>query len=108
MEHMYYLRNDKTGEITATSDIEAWERHHFEYMSRNIVKTEICGDISVSTVFLGLNHNYFGGQPILFETMVFGGPLDGEQERYETEAQARHGHVEMLRRVIEVLEEVKQ
>lgn len=103
MERMYYLRNDKTGEITSTDDIEEWGRR-FDSMSRNVIRTTI-GEISVSTVFLGLDHRYIGsGAPILFETMVFDGPLDGEQERYETESEARHGHLMMLARVLDALE----
>jgi hypothetical protein len=27
----------------------------------------------------GLNHRFGPGYPILFETMIFGGPLNGEQ-----------------------------
>jgi hypothetical protein len=47
----------------------------------------------VSTVFLGLDHN-FGreGAPLLFETMVFGGAQDGQQERYSTWEEAEAGH----------------
>jgi hypothetical protein len=47
----------------------------------------------VSTVFLMLDHNWSGrGDPILFETMIFGGPLDGQQARYSTWAEASEGH----------------
>lgn len=57
------------------------------------------GDVSVSTVFLGLNHNYGIGAPILFETMVFGGKFDGEQERYSTWDDAENGHDKMIKLV---------
>lgn len=51
------------------------------------------GEVLVSTVFLGINHNFLGeGRPILFETMVFGGEHDQEQERYCTEQEALAGH----------------
>jgi hypothetical protein len=54
----------------------------------------------VSTVFLGFDHRLIGaGEPILFETMIFGGDHDCYQERYETEAQAVAGH----RRIVEWL-----
>ncbi|MET2951230.1 hypothetical protein ABXV18_24420 [Vibrio owensii] len=40
-------------------------------------------EILLSTVFLGLDHNYTSsGKPILFETMIFGGQRDEEQWRY--------------------------
>ena len=35
-------------------------------------------DIEISTVFLGLVHGYLEGQPLLFETMIFGGDIDAD------------------------------
>lgn len=59
------------------------------------------GDVQVSTVFLGLDHNHWGsGPPILFETMVFGGPLDGQQQRYTTWRAAEHGHRAWVERAL--------
>lgn len=46
----------------------------------------------VSTVWLGIDHAWGDGPPIIFETMVFGGELDGEIWRYSTEDQAARGH----------------
>ena len=47
----------------------------------------------ISTVFLGIDHQFgMGSPPILFETMVFGGELDQEQERYCTYREAEEGH----------------
>lgn len=56
------------------------------------------GKVRVSTVFLGLNRG-FGGKPLWFETMVFGGKLDQEQDRYETWDEAVAGHKAMVKRV---------
>ena len=61
--------------------------------------------VRVSTVWLGLDHNFARflhdpGIPIIFETMIFGGELDQQQWRYATEAQALDGHaaaVELVR-----------
>jgi hypothetical protein len=51
------------------------------------------GDVEVSTVFLGIDHNFWDvGPPLLFETMIFGGPLDQEQWRYSTWEEAEAGH----------------
>jgi len=63
------------------------------------VALDIFGDVRVSTVFLGLDHSFGGGAPLLFETMVFGGPLDGEQERYHTWDEAEAGHKLMIEKV---------
>lgn len=54
----------------------------------------------VSTVWLGINHNWWGGEPLIFETMVFLQLADGTtdcagllQHRFETEEQAKKGHL---------------
>lgn len=51
------------------------------------------GDLSVSTVWLGIDHGWrAGGPPIIFETMIFGGEHNQERTRYVTEAEAIEGH----------------
>ena len=54
---------------------------------------------TVSTVFLGLDHGFGSERPVLFETLVFDGPLDGDGERYCTRAEALAGHAEWVARV---------
>lgn len=72
---------------------------------RKIQYDEITDDVSVSTVFLGIDHNHSGkGPPVLFETLVFGGPLDGNMDRYCTYSDAENGHLEMLIKVIDALD----
>lgn len=72
----------------------------FETADRVVFQTEVRGGL-VSTVFLGIDHNFSDdGPPILFETMVF---MDGEasdMRRCSTwlEAEAQHhAVVEMAR-----------
>jgi hypothetical protein len=48
--------------------------------------------IRVSTVWLGLDHQWGNGPPLIFETMIFGGDHDEEQWRYSTREQAEAGH----------------
>lgn len=52
----------------------------------------------VSTVFLGINHRWSEGPPLIFETMIFGPEGWGEEycERYSTEVQALAGHDQAL------------
>lgn len=67
--------------------------------NRVVARTKV-GDVDVSTVFLGLDRNWTGqGPPVLFESMVFGGPLDLEQERYCTWEAAVAGHNDLVARV---------
>jgi hypothetical protein len=56
--------------------------------------------VRVSTVFLGINHGFADETSLWFETMVFGGDLDGEQDRYETWEEAEVGHAAMVARVL--------
>lgn len=51
----------------------------------------------LSTVFVGINMNWRGGEPILFETMLFGGEFDELQWRYKTLEEAQVGHELILR-----------
>lgn len=47
----------------------------------------------VSTIFLGLNHRFsLKGPPILFETMIRGGPMHGQQWRCSTYEEALIQH----------------
>ena len=51
-------------------------------------------DQRVSTVWLGNDHRLYGdeGPPLIFETMIFGGPHDQYCDRYSTEETALIGH----------------
>jgi hypothetical protein len=67
------------------------------------------GDVVVSTVFLGLDHGYGGGPPLIFETQIVASEsrvrdLDQWQERYSTWEAAERGHAEAVRMVKERLE----
>lgn len=68
----------------------------FEHDDRKIDLTHISDECDVSTVFLGIDHNYDGGTPILFETMVFGGDWDGRTYRYATHSEAKNGHWQIV------------
>lgn len=48
--------------------------------------------ITLSTVFLGIDHGWFNDGPVLFESMIFGGQRDGEQYRYKNIDQAIKFH----------------
>lgn len=63
------------------------------------VAVEVMGDSVVSTVWLGLDYGFGGGPPLIFETLVIGGPLGGEQFRSSVEYQAVVGHRMMVDRV---------
>lgn len=64
-----------------------------------IVKQENISDIKISTVFLGLDHQWGKGPPLLFETMIFGGELDMYQDRCTTWEQAEAMHAKAVAKV---------
>ena len=49
-------------------------------------------DLRVSTVWLGLDHNFRRGPLAIFETMIFGGEHDIDCRRYPFEGAALRGH----------------
>ena len=81
------------------NDILEWSKWFEANMKNHHVADEKIGDARVSTVFLGIDHSFGDGPPLLFETMVFGGPLDQEQYRCTTWEQAELMHAEMVGRV---------
>lgn len=61
--------------------------------------------VLVSTIFLGIDYSFgLGSKPLLWETMVLGGLLGGEQRRYTSEEDAYIGHQEMCQRVNETIQ----
>lgn len=64
-------------------------------------RTDVAPGVDVRTDFLGAPPLTWDmdKHPLHFETMVFGGPMDGELDRYETVEQARAGHELMVARV---------
>ena len=96
-----YFILDAEGCPLAT-DPETWARW-YKSAERRVAVTGITDDVTVSTVFLGLDHRYVyetGDElPLLWETLVFGGVLDGQMVRYETLGSAREGHDAMVVRV---------
>jgi hypothetical protein len=72
----------------------------FESANR-VVQQDTIEGVKISTVFLGVDHSWVEGQPILFETMIFGGERDGETHRYHTWDEAEAGHQRILNEVKE-------
>jgi len=85
-------------------DLFAWGRW-LQTADRHVAVTTF-GTSRISTVFLGLDHSWDDGPhaPVLWESMVFGGPLDGEQRRYTSRADADAGHTALCLAVTDALE----
>jgi hypothetical protein len=104
MNGQYIL--DSNGEPIETNDLLEWGRW-MQVCNRQVAVDQV-GDAKVSTVFLGLDHSFGDGLPVLWETMVFGGKLDGEQDRYTSREDAVKGHAAILQRVKEAADEQQQ
>jgi hypothetical protein len=92
----YYIL-DAEGRPAAV-DLLQWGRW-FENANRVIDYTEITSEVRVSTVFLGVDRRLWGdGPPLLFETMIFGGPLNENQWRYASRDDALTGHAAAVRK----------
>jgi hypothetical protein len=89
----HYILEGKTPVVVHdTLDWGKW----FQTANRVVARNENDG-VVVSTVFLGLDHRFGGkGPPLIFETMIFGGPRDQETYRYSTWEEAEAGHRKLL------------
>lgn len=84
---------DQNGNPEPCEDILKWGESMEN--NRTLERTEI-GAILVSTVFLGLDHQYGDGPPLLWETMIFGGEHDQYQARYSSKEKALEGHIKAV------------
>ena len=96
---------DRQGNIISTAE---WGRLHDDLDYVRLGMTEI-GPYVVSTVWLGLDHSFMEGPPVIFETMVFTSSawnadrsdpdrelmVDIDTVRYCTEEEAYAGHEEV-------------
>lgn len=83
------------GRRAIVCDVLEWGEM-FKDISNRVVGKEHVNGSEVSTVFLGLDHSFGYGPPLLFETMIFGGVHNGDTWRCSTYAQAERQHQEAL------------
>jgi hypothetical protein len=100
---MWYILDENDNPVPADALIAApW----FEKSERRVVAVfEPKDNVLLSTVFLSLDHSVGRSKekgPVLYESLWFGGPLDGKMRRYHTKAEALEGHAEMVREYDEV------
>lgn len=92
----HYILNDR-GEPEPCNDVRRWARFFEDAEARRVALDYVGEGVEVSTVFLALDHNHAGhGPPILWETLVFGGPHDGQIWRYASRADAEAGHARIV------------
>lgn len=108
----YYVYSKRTGRVRVadTASQAMWE--NWNCGKRFIKLTEFEGDRFVSTVFLQFDHGFFsdhyGHPPVLFETMYFNGPRNGERQTRDTSYKdALATHDAMVKSVQEEIEAIK-
>jgi hypothetical protein len=101
MRTMWYLL-DKDKNTIPTKDMVQANRLLLDTDGRRVALDEIIVEdyaitITVSTVFLVLDHNHSPkGKPVLFESMIFNGELNQSMDRYCTWKEAEVGHRKMV------------
>jgi len=92
---------DAEGNPVPVADVHEWVRW-FETAERHVANDRV-GRFLVSTVFLGVDHAFHGGPPVLWETIIFGAEgdeLNQEQWRYRSREEALEGHRRALALVV--------
>lgn len=96
-EMKYYILKDK--HVVEAKNLLEW-CSWFEHSGERILRKSKFSDIVVSTVFLGIDHNFTGkGPPVVFESMVFGGQHDQLCRRCCTYPEALQQHNELVQLV---------
>jgi hypothetical protein len=112
IRHIRLYTLDELKNPVPCEDCHEWARQLANHEIK-VVQQDYVGAAWVSTVFLGIDHNFIGGgPPILFETMVFGLHLiegfkfmDRDTRRYATWRDAEIGHAEIIRSLSKQLRE---
>ncbi len=92
----YYVLGDDGRTPLAVGGGPDWKHWMEASGDRRVVARSKFPGGTVSTLFMGSDKNCGRGDPLLFQTMVFGGPLDKMSRAYRTWKQARAGHDSMV------------
>lgn len=100
---MNYILDEQKNPVLVPDTHEGWERYmQFRQAGDKVLRVAATtiGSGWVSTVFLGIDHSFTGGPPVLWETMVFNIPgFENECVRYTSHADAVEGHAAMVDRI---------
>lgn len=84
---------DEAGDPVPCKSVLEWASwYDASHEARVVAKTELPSGCVVSTVFLGIDHNFRDGDPVLWETLMFGGDYDLAGDRYRSKKDAIVGH----------------
>ncbi len=123
-EHGYYDRSGNNISFRDWARLRAYDEKRDAGYVR--VAEDTVGKYWISTVWIGMNHSFSAGPPLIFETMVFDksapkpkwpperdddsdeyeitSSTDLDMERYSTEKEAIEGHERMVEKVRLIVE----
>jgi hypothetical protein len=103
MTGVYYKLSEDSTPVSC--DIIEWSRWMAD-VNRTIALDEFGEWGRISTVFLGIDLSFgFGGVPVLWETIIFGGPFDSRMWRHTSKGIALDKHMRIasaFRRLIKM------
>ena len=92
---MYWILDDQHRLLAASE--EEWGTFFENIRNRRVAMTEVFGELTVSTVFLGIAHGFRDHQPLVFETLVLGpGGETSDMDRCCTWDEALASHKRMV------------
>lgn len=110
MNHTFWiLTKDKQIQPVNAQEYIKWvkittiaQKENHDHLRVAESRVGVLGEIWISTVFMGVNHRFGEGPPLLFETLVFSEShkqIDGMCMRTSTWAEAEIAHQDMVERV---------
>lgn len=99
--HNDKFRRDGTPYPPGTKGLLEWEKDIGDPKKKIVKQETLTNGKWVSTVWLGLDHQFGEGKPLIFETMVFpekGNYSELDVDRYYTEEEALKGHKKMVKK----------
>lgn len=99
MSDLYVL--DRNNDARKVNDVAEWGKSFEKGVDskKHRVNETFINKVRISTVFLGIDHQWGDGPPLIYETMVFGGKHDEYQNRCSNWEQAEKMHDEAVRMV---------
>ena len=94
-ETMYYDKEGKEIEALAWGILLSREAY------KRVAADTLKNGYRVSTMWLGIDHGFSGGPPLIFETIVLSGPPswhEFDSYRYSTLKEAQAGHIAMVKK----------
>ena len=87
----YILENMKIKPVGVLDWAKWYEKN------KQTIETTTIGDIQITTEFVGIDDSVFEiDSPLLFETVILGGDMNGWVCQYSTLAEAKSGHFDAV------------